>query len=387
MRILYDHQIFTRQRYGGVSRYFYELMDQFSRTPDINFSLAIRYSYNENLCNRHVLDQYWSKRSPLFCNKHIFPAIHRITNIDVLQRMRINQKESVRLLNKQDFDTFHPTYYDPFFLQYIQKKPFVLTVYDMIHELYPDYFPSDNPTKIWKRVLIEKAGAIIAISDNTKKDILKFTQVDPDRISVVYLGNPFEYIQHQDQSTIPLDNTLLEKSYILFVGTRSGYKNFGFFIQSVVPLLQKYTNLQVYCAGGGPFTLHDLKNFNELNIISQVKYFEINDIRMRDLYKNARAFIFPSLYEGFGLPILEAFSCGCPVILCNSSSLAEIGADAACYFDPYDPELLVQRIENLLTDNHFRDKLIKKGFERLNLFSWEKIAQDTKKVYDKISYQ
>ena len=81
----------------------------------------------------------------------------------------------MRLLKKQDFDIFHPTYYEPYFLKYLQKKPYVLTVYDMIHELFPNYFKANDQTKVWKKQLIENAGAIIAISENTKQDILKFT--------------------------------------------------------------------------------------------------------------------------------------------------------------------------------------------------------------------
>lgn len=387
MKILYDHQIFTFQNYGGISRYFCELMDQFSKDPDIEQTLALHYSHNENLCNCHSLYQYWSSRSKFLCDTQIFPVIRKVTHVDVLNRLRINQRESVRLLREQDFDVFHPTYYDPYFLQYLQQKPFILTVYDMIHELYPDYFSPNDPTKIRKKELIERAEAIIAISESTKNDIIKFTNVDSDRISVVYLGNPFEYLDQSHQVKNNFEHPILEKPYILFVGNRNGYKNFIFFIKSVAKLLKKDENLRIYCAGGGPFTPHELKILAELNIFSKVRFVKTNDLIMKHLYENAQAFIFPSLYEGFGLPILEAFSCGCPALLSNSSSLSEVGADAACYFDPNDPESLIQSIETVLSDDHYREKLIRKGFERLKLFSWENTAHGTKKVYDNLLYQ
>lgn len=387
MKILYDHQIFTLQNYGGISRYFCELMDQFSQDPDIEQNLALRYSRNENLCNRHSLYKYWSNRSKFLCDTQIIPVIQKIPYVDVSNRLRINQRESMRLLKKQDFDVFHPTYYDPYFLQYLQQKPFILTVYDMIHELYPDYFPPNDPTKARKKKLIEQAEAVIAISENTKSDIIKFTNIDPDRISVVYLGNPFEYLDRPLQVKSNFEYLILEKPYILFVGNRNGYKNFIFFIKSVAKLLKKDENLHVYCAGGGPFNQPELKLLNELNIFSRVRYVRTNDLIMKHLYENAQAFVFPSLYEGFGLPILEAFSCGCPVLLSNSSSLSEVGADAASYFDPTDPESLIQSIETVLSDDHYREKLIGKGFERLKQFSWENTALGTKKVYDNLSYQ
>jgi len=387
MRILFDHQIFSLQNYGGISRYFCELMDRFSLDPDIELTLALRYSRNENICNRHSLNRYWSNRSNLLWDTQIFPAIQKITHVDILNRLRINQIESVRLLKKQDYDIFHPTYYNPYFLQYLQKKPFVLTVYDMIYELYPDYFSPNDPINIWKKQLIEQAEAIIAISENTKNDIIKFTNADPDRISVIYLGNPFEFVNYPDQTKNNLDIPIFNESYLLFVGNRSGYKNFIFFIKSVTELLKKYEDLYIYCAGGGSFTPSELKVLNESNILSKVRFVKINDLIMKHLYENAQAFIFPSLYEGFGLPVLEAFSCGCPAILSNSSSLSEIGADAACYFDPNDPESLIQAIEAILSDKHYREILIMKGFERSKLFSWDKTALDTKKVYNNLLYQ
>jgi len=386
MKLLYDHQIFTSQNYGGISRYFCELMDQFSHDPDIIHALALRYSRNENLLNRYALNQYWSNRSRIMCDVQIFPAIQKIAHIDILNRLHINQKESVRLLKHQDFDVFHPTYYDPYFLRYLQKKPFVLTVYDMIHELYPHYFSPDSPIRVRKKQLIEQAGAIIAISENTKRDIIRYTSVDPDRITVIYLGNPFEYVTRSNQIGRNHEPKS-KKSYLLYVGNRSGYKNFMFFVKSMAKLLKKHEDLYIYCAGGGPLTPHELKVLDQLNILTKVKFVKINDHIMRDLYENARAFIFPSLYEGFGLPVLEAFSCGCPAILSDSSSLQEIGADAASYFDPTDSESLIQSVEAVLSDNCYKEQLIRKGFQRLKLFSWERTAQDTKEVYNSILYQ
>jgi glycosyltransferase involved in cell wall biosynthesis len=386
MHILYDHQIFTQQNYGGISRYFCELMERFSLDPDLQCTLALRYSRNENLRSRPSLDQYWSGKSPLLSSQ-IFPFIRQITHVDILNRLRINRRESVRLLRKQDFDLFHPTYYNPNFLKYLGKKPFVLTVHDMIHELYPAYFSPRDPVAVWKKQLIEEADSVIAISQNTRNDIIRFTDVDPDCISVIYHGNPFEFVEpshREDESPGVLS---IEKSYLLFVGNRYGYKNFNFFIASVAKLLKNNEGLQVYCAGGGPFTPGEVNLLKELNILSKVHYIRINDAVMKYLYKNAQAFIFPSLYEGFGLPVLEAFSCGCPVVLSNSSSLSEIAGDAASYIDPDDAESLARGIESVLSDRQYREDLIRKGYERLKFFSWEKTAQQTKRVYANLSDQ
>lgn len=405
MKILYDHQIFTLQNYGGISRYFCELMEQLSFYPDVELTLALYKSRNENLRKLCSLNQDWSNRltygeqrlSVIQKVKHAgypvlrkiaylgFPVIQKVMSIDALNRLQINQRESVRMLDKQDFDIFHPTYYDPYFMKSLEKKPFVLTVHDMIHEIYPDFFSPYDRTKEGKKQLIENASSIIAISESTKRDILKLFHVDPDLIHVIYHGSPFENAI-TTSADIPLNALPLNKPYVLYVGSRQGYKNFIFFISVMAELLEKNEDLHVCCAGGGPFTPSELKLLSRLNISSKVYFVKPDDQIMKRLYENAEAFIFPSLYEGFGLPILEAFSCGCPAILSDSSSLPEIGGDAASYFEPSDPESLIQSIEVVLTDSHYRDQCIKKGFERLKLFSWEKTAQDTKNVYESLLY-
>jgi glycosyltransferase involved in cell wall biosynthesis len=127
-----------------------------------------------------------------------------------------------------------------------------------------------------------------------------------------------------------------------------------------------------------------LKILKDLDIHTKVRVVRSNDYILPQLYTNARAFIFPSLYEGFGLPVLEAFSCGCPVVASNTSSLPEIGGEAACYFDPHDPGSLVQALESVIMDTHSREHYIKKGRERVSEFSWKKTVRDTKTVYENV---
>ena len=387
MKILYDHQIFYRQYYGGVSRYFCELMNQFSLDPDINFKLSLRYIQNENLHQFPQLNKYWSKRADYFYNNQFFSSLQKKIHFKeknfALNYLFNNKEESVRLLKKQDFDVFHPTYYEPYFLKYLGKKPFVLDVHDMIHELFPDYFSANDQTKVWKKQLIEHTGAIIAVSEHTKRDIIKLgnPDIDPNRIYVIYRGCPFEHLNEPTQINTFSNLPVFGKSYLLFVGERSSYKNFNFFIKSLAGMLCKYEELHVVCAGSFPFTFQEKTVLEKLNVLHKVHHIKINDISMKILYKNAQAFVFPSLYEGFGLPILEAFSCGCPAILSNSSSLPEVGGDAAIYFDPVDEESLIYAVETVLFNEKYRQELIRKGYERLKQFSWEKGAVATKNVY------
>ena len=391
MKILYDHQMFYRQNYGGVSRYFCELMNQFSLDSEMSFMLALRYVQNDNLEQFSELNQFWSNRYNFLYDNHFISSIQKKIRFNALNfglnYIINNQAESVRLLKEQDFDIFHPTYYEPYFLKYLQKKPYVLTVYDMIHELFPKYFKASDRTKVWKKQLIEDAGAIIAISQNTKQDIIKFTDVDPNRVQVIHLGNPFEYVNEPPQINTSLELPAFGKSYLLFVGGRPAYKNFNFFIESMAELLRKNEGLHVVCAGSLPFTNEEKQSFKNMNILHKVHHVKVNDIILKNLYKSARAFVFPSLYEGFGLPVLEAFSCGCPAILNNSSSLPEIGGDGAIYFEQGDSKSIICAVETVLFNEKYREDLIKKGSERLKFFSWNKTAISTKKVYDSLLHQ
>lgn len=380
MRLLYDHQTFTEQRYGGISRYFCELIDRFSRDADLSCTLALRYSWNENLKNRPSLNRRWSRRSE-FLSGQVFPYFQQMFRVDILNRLGINKRESVRLIEGQNFDLFHPTYYDPYFQKHLNKKPFILTVYDMIHELYPEYFSPRDPIRLWKKQLIETADSVITISHNTRKDILRLTNVDPDKVLVTPLGNPFEHITGSLKFNIPVEGLLPSKPYILFVGTRSGYKNFNFFITAMAGILKCKQDLMILCAGGGPFSAAETELIRNLGIYSKVHYVQAHENSLVQLYSGAQAFVFPSLYEGFGLPVLEAFSCGCPVLLSNSSSLPEVAGNAAVYFDPDNPESIVKAAEKVLSDDSCRIDLARRGYERLKLFSWEKTAIETKQIY------
>ena len=182
-----------------------------------------------------------------------------------------------------------------------------------------------------------KCRKIIAISKNTKQDILKFTNADPNRIHVIYLGNPFEHINHKQSAPGP-DALLFEKPYILFVGGRYGYKNFDFFIESVAEMLCKNDELHVVCAGSSPFTHEEKKLLRNLNISHKVHHIKINDTILKNLYQNARAFIFPSLTKDLDFLFLRRFPADVRVLLNNSSSLPEVGCD-----DAYCILLLVTR--------------------------------------------
>ncbi|MCF6149884.1 MAG: glycosyltransferase family 4 protein [Candidatus Kuenenia sp.] len=368
MKVLYDHQIFVFQDYGGISRYFYELTNVFNNQEDIHFDLPLLYSNNHYIRKTNFL-----KCKPFLEAKN-FRGKTRLLNF-------IHKYTEKKILRKKGFDVFHPTYYDPYFLKYIGNKPFVLTIYDMVYELFPQIFSTRDKTSVNKKLLASKAAKIIAISENTKRDVIKLFGIKEDKVEVIYLGNSLCFGITEKVKGMSNENP---QKYLLFVGNRRAYKNFDTFIESISPLLKEDKNLYLICAGGGKFTPSEIANLEKLGVIKKVTQCSFDDNILAQLYKNALAFIFPSLYEGFGIPILEAFSCGCPVITSNISSLPEVAGDAAEYFDPIDKISISSTVKKVIYDHDLRCKLKYKGYERLKNFSWEKTANQTKMLYKSI---
>ena len=165
MKILYDHQIFTTQKYGGISRYFYELISILNCEENMQTNIPLNVSNNHYLANKNLVNFF-----NFFPNKE-FRGKFRLM-------MEWNKRGVIQEIKKQNFDIFHPTYYDPYFLKYIDEKPFVLTVYDMIHEKFSDFFPQNDKTSHYKKLLVEKASRIIAISYSTKQDLIDIFGID-----------------------------------------------------------------------------------------------------------------------------------------------------------------------------------------------------------------
>jgi len=366
MKVLYDHQIFTSQIYGGISRYFFELIKHFKNDNEIKYELSLRYS------NNYYLKELNNLTHKTFLENYSFRGKNRLLNI-------LNKKVSKEYISKGDYDIFHPTYYDPYFLDYIGRKPFVLTIYDMIHEIYSDMFSLKDKTSKRKKLLAQKATKIIAISENTKKDIIEFLGIDENKIEVIYLANSFN--MNKDDKII---NVVTPEKYILFVGSRRGYKNFDLFIKTISPLLNDDGKLNVICAGGGEFNSMEIEKLKNLKIKDKVFFYSGSDSVLAYLYQKAIAFVFPSLYEGFGIPILESFASGCPVICSKTSSLPEVAGDAVVYFDPTDKLSMLNSIKKVIYDDKLRKRLIDKGIERKKEFTWEKTAEKTKKIYEEI---
>jgi len=363
MKILYDHQCFAQQQYGGVSRYHYQLIKELVKLQNVEVELSLTYSNN-----------FYINTDESFRIKGFFPKNNfyfKRTILDYINRISTN-----RSLRSGDYDIFHPTYFNPYFLSQLNSKPFIITLYDTIHEKYPEIINSIDKTLENKKTLLPKAGLILAISNSTKNDLIKIYNIPPEKIEVVYIAASV----HKSIS-LSKEKLSLPEKYILFVGNRDFYKNFNNFVQAVAPLLNEQKDLFLIAAGGGGFNKDETKSFQSMQIENKILYRNADDASLATLYSNSLAFIFPTLYEGFGIPALEAMNCDCPVIMSNTSSLPEVGGDAAVYFDPNNIDDMRLKIEKVVFNKDLRNELILKASIQRQKFSFEKTAKQTLEVY------
>jgi glycosyltransferase involved in cell wall biosynthesis len=374
VKVLFDTQIFDWQINGGISRYFIEVFNRLKENSDIELLFKCRHSYNT-----YIQETPWLSKRPVLKNLHFKGKLGALKIIN----QKINRPYSNRLLQKKGIDIFHPTYYDPYFLPKLRGKPMILTVYDLTNEKYNDHTPLTTKVLAWKKELIAAAAHIIAISENTRKDVIEYYGVAPEKVTTVYLSGGFDEKIVNAAADTQMDK--VPARYILFVGSRGSYKNFTAFVEEVAPVL-KQENVSLAVAGGGPINGAEATLFRELDISDKVVAFShVSDTLLAQLYKQALVFIFPSLYEGFGLPVLEAMQCECPALLSNNSSLPEVGGNAAAYFDPLVKGALQQELLQLLKDEQRRTKMIQAGLEQVKKFNWDATAQGHIDVYKKMA--
>lgn len=360
MRILFDHQVYTKQKFGGISRYFNELKKITENEVEVDDCIPVEIPMKFDLYSKGI--RYIKIKAG-------------VKKKEIKEEAPVEMRDKI-LLDK--FDIFHPTYYETYFLE-LTKKPFVLTVFDMIHEIYKEYFDLSDPTSERKRLLCKKASAIITISENTKRDLIDIFNIPAEKIHAIPLASDFDKVI----SGKPANAEGFEK-YILYTGTRWGYKNFYFPVIALSEILKNDKSLLLVCTGHA-FQDAELHFFKELGIAGQVKHIYLeNDKELAWAYQNASLFIFPSLYEGFGFPLLEAFASNCPVMAARCGSLPEVGGNAVLYFDPKNMKEIKEAAHKILYDINLRNVLIENGKEQFKKYSWDRCRMQTAEVYKSV---
>lgn len=355
MKILYDENIFLAQKVGGISRYHYEL-----------YKGMLANGIEANITGKFIKNKYLLEDIN-FREKFIADPFALFSYFNKLTTIR-------KVKNTDKYDILHLTgHYDYLKSAMPKDAKVVITIHDMISE---KELAIPNPLKYF---FAARANKIIAVSEKTKKDIIEILGIAEDKIHVIYHGSSLSL----DQAKQPAK--ALPDSYLLFVGQRSGYKNFTNLINGLVPVLHQNKSLHLVCAGRKPFDEKEQNQFKKLGIEDRlVSFNNIDDGNLAFLYQHAQAFIFPSLFEGFGIPILEAWSCRTPVILSNIDCFREIAGEAGYYFDPQNPQDITEKINEVLSNYQLANDLRIKGTERLKIYSWQRAVDETIKIYNSL---
>jgi glycosyltransferase involved in cell wall biosynthesis len=360
LSVIYDYQIFSEQAHGGISRYFVELCRQLSAMDGIEAEIFARFHKNRYL-DGSLCPYGKSSRVP----PRPFPA-------GVLRRVNCHLFE--RRVRKRHPAIIHRTYHH-------SGKTFgsgtrmVTTVYDMTHELFPQHFPHNSRTAQRKARDIGSADLVLCISENTRRDLREILKVPEEKSQVVHLGvSPLEFDWYPDLGT--------RKPFILYVGARGAYKNFFGLLQAYSSSSDLQRDFGILCFGGGPFSQAEYELMSELNIgPNRIMQVSGDDRWLAACYRNANLFVMPSMYEGFGLPVLEAMTLACPVACSRRSSLPEIAGDAAVYFDPDSVEEMRAVIESLLYDDERINRMKDLGRVHAAEYTWRKCADETLAAY------
>ena len=362
--ILFDNDIFLKQKYGGIRTYFTNLILNINKLKN-NIKVHSSSLNCVDFCPRSFLGKNYFKTENIYLAGSFLRPIY--------EQYFCNKKL-----------IYHPTYYRNILLRII-KIPKVITVHDMVHEIHPEYFAKEYRKKIrfyvgMKKNAIFNADHIICPSYSTKNDLLNvYRRLENKRISVVHHGinDPWDFKDEENGI-----KSSVKGNYILFVGSRNHYKGFENVFKAFLKLRKKIKDLKLICVGSKPskkekeeYRYSDLKNI--------IIYKQVNNFELQYLYKNALAFIYPSFYEGFGFPILEAMANNCPVISTSISSSKEVGGEIPFFVDKFSVDQIIDRVLQIFY-KEYDSSILKKGNLHAKKFTWKKCALKTSKIYQNL---
>jgi len=327
-------------------------------------------------------------------NRHFFNLSS--DNIEIKEIPRIFSNPFLKIFWEQCFlpfyiwknnvDLYHaPGFVLPFFR--INKVPFLMTVADMTFFSHPQHHKTIKNI-YFKHMIpfsLKKAEKVITISENTKKDVIEQTNTVPSKIKSILLGVDKIFLDKKNsRDKKVLDKYNIKKPYILFVGMLEPRKNIKGLIEAFYLVQNKHDNDLIIVGKKGWMYQDIFKLVKKLKLEGEVIFTGyLPDEDLPSLYSNATCFVYPSFYEGFGIPIVEAMACGCPVITSNNSSMREVAGEAAILVNPYNVEEIKDAIEKVIYNPKEKKRLQKLGFQNVKRFNWDKMAEETINMYNK----
>lgn len=369
MKIYFDGIIYSWQTGGGVYRYFEEIIKRCAKQKDIGATLVLQVptygtTHKKSISIKSVI--------PLGAIPSLFFGIMRKILSPVNRILLENYFKNIST------GVFHSTYYTTY---KNLKIPQVLTVHDMTHEKFPHFFSTRGARRFIanKKKCILSADSIICISEATKKALIEIYNIEDKKISVIYHGISKNF----KSDATRVNNEVFNKPYFLFVGHRGLYKNFLFFIEAFSKW-SKNKDYNILLIGGNKLSRKEMLIINDLGLIGQIKYLGfIEENRLKYIYQQSKALVFPSLDEGFGFPILEALSSKTQVLASKIEAFEEIGEDMLIYFDPRRIESLIYALDQSVSKDFSGEEAERRANYVSRKFNWDECFRETLEVYHK----
>jgi glycosyltransferase involved in cell wall biosynthesis len=366
MRIFFDHQAFSLQKTGGITRYFYELINGLGRlNADVQAMALLGF-----------FTSVWPMAEATQGTGRLIrlgPQPFRSTRATYSLNELVSAGVSLGL--KQS-DVYHSTLYR--FLPSIRAKRRVATSHDCIHERFPELYPNHERVASMKRGMFARADLIFCVSEATRHDTQQFYHVEDSKLMVVHHG--VAPLPRSGAGRTQLQRAT-QKPFVLYVGMRGLYKNFSGLLKAFAAA-GAARDFDLLAIGGGAATDLEQREVASLRLTDSVKWLPIADSPvLAEAYASAALFVYPSLYEGFGMPPLEAMLAGCPTLVASNPATREVCKDASTFFDPHDTQDFTDRLKLMLNEESERLKNVERGTELAGSYSWERAVKRTLEGY------
>lgn len=377
MKISLEFQSCLKNK-SGIGIYTYELTKRLQQYKDIEFNGQIFNFINRNDISKDLEGIEIEKK---VCSLFPYGVYRRIWHYVPIK---------YNWLFNDNADIYH---FFNFIVPPRIKGKVITTIHDMTYELYPETMDKRNLKRIKDDIKysVDRADKIITVSESSKNDIIKFLNIDESKIEIVYNGVDYDKFNKSYTEDIKLrviKKYNLPQDYILYMGTLEPRKNIDSIIEGFALLKEqkRFDNMKLVIAGKKGWLFENIFDLvNKLGLKNQVIFTDyVDEIDKPIIYNMAKLFVFPSLYEGFGIPVLEAMASSVPVITSNVSSLPEVAGDAAILVEPKDIESIAKNMIKVLSDKDLKNELVRKGHIQAQKFTWEASAEKLYNIYKEV---